>query len=170
MKRDGAQKPQEIIRSFFSAPVILAILLSIFLNVLGLRDSFYQLPISGALIPTFEFLGNLTVPLILIIVGYGFSIDRESLTDALAVIGIRLAIILPVIYLINHFLIHQLLGLDPFFEIALFTLFILPPPFIVALYAKPNIPDKEKRYLNNVLTLHTAVSVVIFLIFFAFNP
>jgi malate permease and related proteins len=169
MKRDGAQKPSEIVKSFFSAPVILAILFSIMLNVFGFRDYFYQLPISGALIPTFEFLGSLTVPLILIIVGYGFSIDRSSLTDAIGVILIRLAVLLPTIYLINHFVINQYLHLEHFFEIALFTLFILPPPFIVALYAKTTIVNKEKRYLNNVLTLHTAISVGIFLVYFAFN-
>jgi predicted permease len=169
MKRDGAQKPQELLRSFFSAPVILAIFLSVLLNVIGFRDTFYQLPVSGALIPTFQFLGNLTVPLILIVVGYGFSIDRESLLEALGLIAIRLAIILPVISLINKFLIRQWLNLDPFFEIALFTLFILPPPFIVALYAKPDITRKEKKYINNVLTLHTAISIILFLIFFAFN-
>ncbi|MBI9049046.1 MAG: AEC family transporter [Anaerolineaceae bacterium] len=170
LKRDGAQKPKEILRSFISAPVVIAILLSMLLNGLGFRDAFYQLPLSGALIPTFNFLGNLTVPLILIIVGYGFVIDRETLKDAFGVIAIRLSILLPMIFLINHFLIQEFLQLEPFFQIALFTLFILPPPFIVALYARTNLAPKEKQYINNVLTIHTAISVGLFLIYFTMNP
>lgn len=170
VKRDGMQDPKEIAKSFLSAPVVIAILTSILFNALGMRELLYQLPITGALMATFDFLGNLTVPLILIIVGYGIKINRAGLGDALLVAIIRLTILIPLVLILNIYLIRGLLQLDKLFEAALFTLLVLPPPFIVPLYTRSDLTIEEKQYINNVLTMHTIISVTIFLIYFVMNP
>jgi predicted permease len=167
IKRDGAQNPKEIVKSFLSAPVVIAILAGILFNILGGQDWLYQLPVTGALIAAFEFLGHLTVPLILIIVGYGIKIDRTGLKDAITVVIIRLGILIPLALILNIFLIRGLLQLEPLFEIALFTLLVLPPPFIIPLYTRSDLDTEEKQYINNVLTLHTIISVTIFIVYFA---
>ena len=59
--------------------------------------------------------------------------------------------------------------LDAPFEIALFTLLVLPPPFIVPLYMPPGMAD-ERRYVNNVLMLYTVATIVIFAVYFVLNP
>lgn len=170
VKRDGVKNPKEVVKSFLSAPVIIAILAGILFNVLGIKDSLYHYPVSGALMTVFKFLGNLTVPMILLIVGYGIKINRSGLGEALFVIGIRLVILIPLSLLLNIYLIRNTLHLEPLFEAALFTLFILPPPFIVPLYARADLELDEKQYLNNVLTLHTITSVIIFIAYFALHP
>ena len=170
IKRDGAQEPKEIIKSFLSSPVVIAILASLFLNVVGAANLLYQLPITGGGMATLDFLRNLTVPLILIIVGYGVKIDKEGLNEALVVILIRLGIMIPLAFVLNTYLIENYLHLERFFEIAFFTLLIMPPPFIVPLYASEKLDTEEKRYINNVLTIHTVISVVIFLVYFILNP
>ncbi len=166
IQRDGAQKPAEIVKAFLSAPVVIAILASLIFNVLGGQTWLYDLPITGALMATLDFLGYLVVPLILIIVGYGIKINRAGLKDALLVVAIRLGIMIPLVFVLNIFLIRGLLGLDRWFEAALFTLLILPPPFIIPLYADPNLPVEEKQYINNVLTVHTVISVSLFVVYF----
>jgi predicted permease len=170
IKRDGVQKPKEIVRSFLSAPVVIAILASLILNVIGVGEYLDQLPVAGGLIATLGFLSNLTVPLILIIVGYGVKIDREGLGTALVVAVIRLGIMFPLVLFLNSYLIRNYLQLDKFFEIAMFTLLTMPPPFIVPLYASEKLDIGEKRYINNVLTVHTVISVGIFLVYFVLNP
>jgi malate permease and related proteins len=170
LKRDGAENPKELFRSFVSAPVVIAILASIGLNLLGARDLLYQYPVTGALMTTLNFLGSLTVPLILIIVGYGIKIDRAGIKDALPVVLIRLGILIPLALLVNAYLVHGLLHLDKTFEAGLFTLLILPPPFIVPLYTRSDLGVQEKQYINNVLTLHTLISVAVFIIYFILNP
>ncbi len=166
IQRDGAQRPAEIVKSFLSAPVVIAILASLIFNVLGGQTWLYDLPITGALMATLDFLGYLVVPLILIIVGYGIKINRAGLKDALLVVAIRLGIMIPLVFFLNAFLIRGLLGLDRWFEAALFTLLILPPPFIIPLYADPKLPADEKEYINNVLTVHTVISVALFVVYF----
>jgi len=118
---------------------------------------------------TLEFLSKLTVPLILIIVGHGVSIDRARLVKAFGIVALRFGIMTPIILLVNKFLIRNYLSLDQFFEIAVFTLLMMPPPFIVPLYADENLDADERSYINNVLALHSVLSVFVFVIFFIFN-
>lgn len=170
IKRDGVQKPREIVLSFLSAPVVIAIITSLLLNLLGMSQLLYQLPITGGGMETLGFLSRLTVPLILIIVGYSVKIDREGLGQALLVSILRLGIMIPIVLVVNNYIIRNYLHLDRFFEIALFTLLIMPPPFIIPLYARDGLALAEKHYINNALTVHTLLSVVIFLIYFILNP
>jgi predicted permease len=170
MKRDGAQNLGEVGKSFITSPVVIAILTSILCNLLGLREVLYEWPVTGALMSTFEFLGGLTVPLILLIVGYGIRVNRQGLKEAALVVAIRLVILVPLALLTNIFVVRGLLGLDPLFEAALFTLLVLPPPFIVPLYARPDLDAAEKQYINNVLTLHTVISVGLYILYFVLNP
>ena len=170
IKRDGAQKPKEIVRSFLSSPVVVAILASLFLNFVGVGELLYELPITGGVMGTLAFLQDLTVPLILLIVGYGVMIDREGLKEASILTAIRLGIMIPLAWVLNTFLIREGLQLDQSFEIAIMTLLIMPPPFIVPLYTGENLDPEEKRYINNVLAVHTVISVAVFLVYFVLNP
>lgn len=169
MERDGLQNPAQLLRAFFRSPVIIGILAGLVFNVLNAQDFLYDRPVTGAVMATLEFLSNLTIPLILIIVGYGIKLDLHGIKETLPVIAVRLAILLPLAVILNIVLVRGLLDLEKPFEIALFTLLILPPPFILPLYARPELVD-EKRYINNVLTLYTVVSITIFTVFFIMNP
>ncbi len=169
MKRDGLQNPRDLVKTFFKSPVIIAILLGILLNVVGVQKSLYQLPIAGALMATLQFLGNLTIPLILMIVGYGIKLDRYGLKEALLVTIVRLVILVPLALILSNLVIGQLLHLEKPFAAALFTLLILPPPFIIPLYMRPELVE-EKRYINNVLTLYTVVSIGLYTLYFVLNP
>ncbi len=168
-ERDGIQKISDLLRSFLSSPVVIAILLSIFFNILGWQELLRTMPVTGAVMATLDFLATLTIPLILIIVGYGIKLDRQGLGEAARPVIIRLAILLPLAFLLNTFLIRGLLDLPKAYEVALFTLLVLPPPFIIPLFMRPELLS-EKRYVNNVLTLYTIVSIILFAGYFILNP
>ncbi len=170
MKRDGKQSLLGIGRSFLTSPVVVAILASLLLNVLGTAKTLYELPVTGAIMATLQTLGTLTIPLILVIVGYGIKFDTHGLKESLLVVFLRLALLIPLALVVNIFVIRTLLQLDAFFEAAVFTLLILPPPFIVPLYARRGLATAEKQYINNVLMVHTIVSIAIYIIYFALNP
>ncbi len=169
MTRDGLQSPGQLVGSFFRSPVIVAILAGIALNLLGAEAFLYEQPVTGGLMATLGFLSALTIPLILIIVGYGIRLDRAGVREAALVIAIRLAILIPLALILNAVVIRGLLDLERPFEIALFTLLVMPPPFIIPLYMRQDMPE-EKRYVNNVLMLYTVFSLAIFSIFFVLNP
>jgi predicted permease len=170
IKRDGRQSIADIGRTFLSSPVVIAIIASVLFNIVGMAEGLYSWPVTGALMATLQFLGNLTIPIILVIVGYGIKFDRHGIKDALLVVVIRFVILIPLAVIVNLYIIRGYLHLDAMFEAALFTLFILPPPFIVPLYAKQEMAIAEKQYINNVLTVHTVFSIAVFIFYFALKP
>jgi predicted permease len=161
MKRDQVQHPAQLMQSFFKSPVIIAILAGILFNILGARDFLFESAVTGGIMAALQFMSSMTIPLILIIVGYGIRFDRNGIRDGLLVAGIRLAILVPLALILNVVVIRGLLDLEAPFADALFTLLILPPPFIIPLYMRSDLVD-EKQYITNVLTLYTMISVVLY--------
>ena len=96
-------------------------------------------------------------------------LSLRGVREAAAVVVSRFAVLIPLALLINRFLMRGLLGLPPAFEKALFTFFILPPPFIIPLFIGRERSD-ERAHANNVLSVYTAVSLAAFIIYFAMNP
>ncbi len=168
-RRDGSQRPRDLLQTFIKSPVVIAILSALLLNIAGLQELLYSWPITGGVMSTLDFLAALTIPLILLTVGYGIKLDRAGFGSAARVVLIRLAIIIPTLLLLNYLLIRGLLQLGRPYEVAIVTLFIAPPPFIIPLFMDQTLLE-ERRFVNNVLTLHTIVTIIIFVLFFIFNP
>ncbi|MBN2508990.1 MAG: hypothetical protein JXB03_01895 [Spirochaetales bacterium] len=169
-KRSDRLSMGTTLKAFATSPVIIAIVASLALNLLGARDALYELPLTGALMNAGRILGNLTVPLILIIVGYGISFDLKGVKAALPVVLYRFALLIPAALVINRFFIRDYLGLDRIYETALFSFLILPPPFIIPLYTKPGLDEGEQHRINNTLTLHTLCSIALFIGYFITGP
>ena len=168
-KRDGKTSPGSLMKMFATSPVIIAIVSGLVLNLVGLRDVIAVVPFTTGLLNTIELIGSLTVPLILIVVGYGIQIDMREFVYSARVILIRLAINIPAALTLNHFFVRGLMGLDIGFQAALFTLLILPPPFILTLFMKQDL-EEELHSVNNTLMLHTLVTIIVFIIYYALNP
>ena len=61
--------------------------------------------------------------------------------------------------LINYLVVDTLLGMDKMYEIALMTMFLTPPPFVISIYMRTD--EKEQSdYVDNTLSLDTLVSIV----------
>ncbi|MFV9673505.1 MAG: AEC family transporter [Acidimicrobiia bacterium] len=168
-RRDGTRDSRALLTSFVRSPVIIAIIVGIALNLAGARSVLYDAPITGGVMNTLVFIGTLTVPLILLVVGYGIQLDRRGIREAATPVAVRAAVLLPLAFVIPPLLMGHLLGADAYAQAALFTLLILPPPFIIPLYMKTDMED-ERRYVNNVLSLYTLVSIVIFIGYVSLNP
>jgi hypothetical protein len=93
-------------------------------------------------------------------------LEPSGLRHSLPVVLLRLGLLVPLALALNAVVTRGFLGLGEGSEAALFTLLILPPPFIIPLYIRPDLPDEEKEYINNTLTLHTLASIGIYLIYF----
>ena len=168
-KREGSTDLKGLLKMFITSPVILSILSGITLNLLGVSNLLLQAEFLQGIFNTIELVGSLTVPLILIVVGFGIQIDRSEFAYSLRVILIRLGILIPLTLLVNRFFISGWLGLDSGFRAAFFTLMILPPPFIVTLFMDQQLIEERHR-IDNTLTLHTLATIAVFIMYYAFNP
>ena len=169
IKRDGIRDMTTLATAFLKAPPIIAIICGITLNLLGLAEGLHAWPVTGGVIGTLKFAGNMIIPLILVIVGYGFKLDAHGITDVLVVVAVRMAILIPTALILGQVVLHGMLGLERGFEAGLFVMLILPPPFIVPLFMRAE-DREERRYVNNVLTVNTAFSLLAFGVYLAFNP
>lgn len=155
--------------SFIKSPVIIAIFSGILLNVLGLSGFLTENVILSGFVSTLSMLSQVTIPFILIIIGYQLNVRFSKLRLPLITIALRLSILMIFGVLINAFLFKHMLRLDDKFSIALFTLLILPPPFIIPLYMRSDNVESEE-YVGNTLSLGTAFTIVgFFILILAFS-
>ena len=168
-KRDGSTQLVKLFKMFATSPVIIALFAGVLLNIMGIPDKIDAVPGTAGILSAIDLIGSLTIPLILLVVGYGIQLDWWELFYSARVILIRFAVNIPAALFLNHFLIEKLMGLDQVFKAGLFTLLILPPPYILSLYMKQDLKEELHR-VNNTLTLHTIATILIFIIYYAFNP
>jgi hypothetical protein len=168
-KRDGVSSFGRTLKGFVTSPLIIAIITALILNLAGLAEWFRNMPAGVAIVETFDFLGGLLIPAILIIIGYGMRLSWDGIREAIGVVVARFVVLLPLAFLVSFVIVRHVLELDPAFEAAVFTFFVLPPPYIIPLFMRKDVPN-EMVYVNNVLSVYTAISLVIFIVYFALNP
>lgn len=169
IKRDGDGHPATILKMFLTSPVVIALTAGIALGALGLGDWVKTAPVVSSLYEAMRLTAAMVVPLILVIVGHGIRIRREGLGDVLTLVGLRYALVIPLALGLNHVVTAGWLGLGRPYQAALFTLLILPPPFIVLLFLDKAGED-ERAYVSNVLAVSTVVSLIAFAVYLGFTP
>ncbi|MCX7709470.1 MAG: permease [Clostridia bacterium] len=153
----------QIVLSFLKSPVILAILSGILVGSLGLLDAVEAYPLSNSILETLKLLSNLTVPVICVVIGYELHIDPQNLGRPLLTALIRVLLLLGIAFLISELLIERIMHLDHTFKIALYTMFLLPPPFVIPIFMEAQEVE-NKRFILNTISIHIVLSLAAFLV------
>nr|WP_319484047.1 hypothetical protein [uncultured Cohaesibacter sp.] len=169
IRRDGRSDPAAILKMFVTSPVVIGLVAGLVCNGLGLSETIKTTPVLTSLYGTMKLLAGMAIPLILLVVGYGIRIHREGLGDVLKLVALRYGILVPLALLLNSLVLDGLLGLGAPFQMAFFTLMILPPPFIIPLFMQ-KATEHEKAYVINALAVSTVVSLAIFALYLGFHP
>jgi predicted permease len=160
-EKEGKSSIPGLLRSFVTSPVILAIFAGLIAG--ALRSFVEPNALTDALNEFITLLGRLTVPLIALMIGYELNLKREGIAMALKTVLVRKALLLILGLLIGRFFIRDYMGLSRIHEMALLTMFLLPPPFVVSIYMSQD-DRKNLDYVNNTLSLSTVVSVVMIIL------
>lgn len=163
LRAAGSQRSSaaQTARSLATSPTIIAIVAGLVLNFAGLGVQLGQGPVGGALLATLKYLAAVIVPLVLLIVGYGARLSRSEVLTALPLVLTRLAVSVALALTLGWLVLDGLLGLAPIYRHALFTLMVLPPPFIIPLFIPPSRPG-DATYATNVVSLYALASVAVF--------
>ena len=163
-KQNGTQASTgAVVLGFFKTPVVLAILAGILFSCTGLTALVGGFRLTGAFESALNLIGNLTQPLICIVIGYELTLNVRKLAGPLLTVLLRLAVMLAAAFVLNELLVVRLLGLDRSFCVALYTLFLLPPPFIIPIVIGPGA-EKEKSDVLSVLSVHIVLTLAAFLV------
>lgn len=155
--------PGALFLSFARSPIILAILLGILLSALGLTARLAALQITEAAVSVLTLLGSLTAPLICLVIGYELRLQKTGLLRPLLTVLLRMGLMLALAYLLNRYLILGVLGLDKSFALALYTMFLTPPPFVIPIYMG-EASQEERSEILNVLSIHIIMTLAAFFI------
>ena len=163
-KQNGTNSSaKQVILGFAKSPIILSMTAGILVSSTGLASSVQDYQLTGAIISVLTLLGNLTVPLICIILGYELRINFKNLLGPVLTVLLRMALMLAFAFVINKFLVTAYLGLDRSFEIALYTMFLLPPPFVIPIFMDKDV-IKERNDILNVISVNIILTLAAFLV------
>lgn len=165
----GRARLGSIVQGFLKSPVIIAIVLGIALNLAGAGPLLGGSALGSAVLRSLDLLAGVVGPLILIVIGAGLKLSRSGIREALPVVLVRMGLLGLIVVLILPRIIGSWLGLPAIFYPAAATFLLLPPPFIVPLWLAPEATS-DAQYTNNVLTLHTLLSIAAFLVLVAAVP
>jgi predicted permease len=157
----------QVLGGFVRTPVILAILLGVLGNALGLYAAVKDLAWYGALHNTLSMLGGMTAPLAALVIGSEIRFQGSDMRQAAFTAALRLLVWLPLALLFNALVINRLLGLDALFQTAVLCLAVLPAPFVVPLYLddrEQGTGDSQIAEVVNTLTVQTLLGLISFVI------
>lgn len=147
--------------SIIKSPVIIAILSGLLVGGIGIKFD-----VNILLSSIFDFInivGGLTMPLIMISLGFEIEFKKAGLARAIKTVLIRKILLVSIALVLNKFLIVSLLNLPQIYEYALLTIFLMPPPFVISIFMDQK--DRESvGYVTNTLSISIILSVLILLI------
>jgi hypothetical protein len=144
--------------SFFTTAPILAIFAGIVANRLGIMAPLEASPIGASLVRTLELLAGLLTPLICLIIGSEVQLRRGKLSWPTRTVAVRYLLWAVVALAFYGLVVRQVLGPDLLVRAAVFTMFMLPPPFVAPLFmGGATVEDRE--YVVNTLSLATLVTL-----------
>lgn len=150
---------QTLVREMVSSPIILAIAAGVLLGATGLYQALIPSGISALVDACTVFVSAPAAPLILLVIGYDLVFDDIPWKDALSVVGLRLAI-MAVLGTAVFFTLRQLFP-ELRSEAAVILMFLLPPPFVLPVFATG---ESQRTYVSASLSLSTLVSILGFAI------
>ncbi|HUW41048.1 MAG TPA: hypothetical protein VMV90_08540 [Rectinemataceae bacterium] len=104
-------------------------------------------------------LKSLTVPLICFVIGSGIELDRENLAFALKLTATRIVLLAALAFVVGDLFARRVLGLPDIYRFAVLVLFLLPPPFVIAVFM-PEHDEIENRRVATTLSTHALASIV----------
>ena len=149
----------KLVREMALSPIIIAIIAGVLLGATGLYRALVPSGISGMLDACTAFVSAPTGAIILLTIGYDLVLDDIPWAQTAKVVGLRLVIMLA----LRTALVALLGILWPRANLtaAINVMFILPPPFVLPVFAD----DADQRtYVSSALSVSTLVAIIGFAI------
>ncbi len=156
------QSFSEQLKKLVQSPLPVSIFLGLGFSISGLGAWLIANPFGNAIFEAVSLTASAAIPLILIIVGFELPFDFSNFKLVIGAIALRMGMMLTFAYLINAYVIVRWLGLDEIYTAAVFTLFILPPPFFIPLSIIGECD--HKKFVLDFVSLHLLVSLIVFVV------
>ena len=153
----GKTSPKAIVRDMLTSPTLVGVLLGLLVGATGLYGQLHSWGVGGILDAVTGFVSAPTAAMILLCMGYDFVPKEIPWKKTGKLIAVRLLIsgtLLAALIILNRAVLGNMMH-----EGALMILFILPPPFIIPVFA--NEPA-ERTEISATLSAMTLLTMVLF--------
>ena len=160
MLMTGKTSPKAIIKDFITSPTLIAVVLGLIVGATGLFDLLGKWGVAQIVTSVTDFLSAPTAMVILLAVGYDLVLKEIPWRKTLGMMGMRLGIagaMLAVLILLNRTVLNGMI-----FEGAAVLLFMLPPPYVIPVFADE---PSERVQISSSLSALTLVTMVLFAVF-----
>ena len=145
---------------FLKSPAIVAIFIGITTNLTNTYDWFSHQAVIIGVFSAMETLSKITVPLILVVVGYSIQFTHVNWAETFKFIGLRILVVAICGFFTYQLIFFTVGEFNPLFKVGFITFVLLPPPFILPLFIKNN--EDELKFFNNAILVYTLISLVLF--------
>jgi predicted permease len=152
-----------VLKGIVTAPIVIAVAIGLLLSATGALNYMQTHALTQAPLTLIQMLGSVTVPVICLVIGYELHIELGSVARPLAMAVSRLALWLGLAWLVSTFVIDQWLGLDKGFQLAVYTMFLLPPSFGVPIFI-PEAERESRQFILQGVSIHLILSIVAFIV------
>ncbi|MCM1082868.1 MAG: AEC family transporter [Clostridium sp.] len=159
--REGQEKG--IVKSILTTPTLIAAVLGLIFGLTGLGHKILGSGAGEVYENVVEMFSAPLTPLILISLGYGIRISKETIKDALLIILERICVV-GLVAAIAFLLFGRHISFTPALTASFILYFCLPPSFILSVYVKE---EKSRDVVSCVLSLYMILTLAVFCVLLA---
>ncbi len=160
----GQKRPQDILSDMVKTPILWALAIGAVLGATGGYNALVKLGVSGILDNLADFIGAPTAMLILLTIGYELTPKEIRIQEIFRLILLRLltsGIFYAIAVLLNRTLLNGII-----YEGTILLLCILPPPYIIPVFAKDPLQRSQASSAISVSTILTVIFFAVLSLFF----
>ena len=162
----GDKKPAKLlIKEMLLSPIIIAIFAGVLIGATGLYKALIPSGLNGVFTACTDFFSAPTSAIILLTIGYDLVFSDIPWIPALKAVMLRFVIMLLMRCLLVAVL--DIIWKDSGLTQAVNLMFILPPPFVLPVFADD---EKQRVYVSSVLSLSTLAAIIGFAVLAAWHP
>lgn len=158
---DGENKVsiKSLMVEMFTSPVVIAIIVGVLLGATGIYQALVPSGVSSLIDACTDFVSAPTSAIILLTIGYDLVLDKIPWSKVASISVVRIAIM--IIMRVGAGVIVHAIGMGDSLDIALNVMLILPPPYVLPVFADD---ENEREYVSASLSFMTLLSIVGFMI------
>lgn len=155
---DGNEKigAKRIAKEMFTSPTIISIIVGVIIGITGLHNN---AAISSVIDACTNFVSAPTSAVILFSIGYDLVFDKIPWLATCKAVACRFIIMIPARIILG--IILNAMGMSHDTINALNVMLILPPPFVISVFADDN---EQQTFISSTLTVSTIITIIGFMI------
>jgi predicted permease len=146
------------LKAMIISPVIISIAVGVAIGASGLGQRMAGTAAGEIVQNVLDFVSAPTAAVILLVVGFELEFKKSALARALAAVGVRL-VIMAALCALTLLIVSLLTPVDKPLLWAFILMFLLPPPFVLPVFARG---EDESAFVSATLSLSTLVALAAF--------